>query len=63
MSDAATACAKLRATLEARGESIGNMDMLIAAHAASLDATLVTNDAALLRLAPLVETADWTAPT
>lgn len=60
-SDSATSYARLRATLEARGESLGNMDMLIAAHAISLAATLVTNDAALLRLAPLVKTEDWTA--
>jgi len=63
-SDAAAAYARLRATLEARGETLGNMDMLIAAHAQSLSATLVTNDAALLRLAPLMRTADWAmAPT
>ena len=60
-SDCAIAYAKLRATLEMRGESLGNMDMLIAAHALSIDGTLVTNDAALLRLSPLVKTADWTS--
>jgi tRNA(fMet)-specific endonuclease VapC len=60
-SDSAVAYARLRATLEARGASLGNMDMLIAAHALSLSATLVTNDAALLRLAPLLKTVDWTA--
>lgn len=59
-SEAAAAYAKLRATLEARGEPLGNMDMLIAAHALSLSATLVTNDAALLQLAPLIKTVDWT---
>lgn len=60
-SRAAEEYAKLRIALNSAGRSLGSMDMLIAAHAASLGATLVTNDAALLRLAPLVETADWTA--
>ena len=34
----------LRADLERKGLPIGNMDMLIAAHALSLDAILVTNN-------------------
>jgi len=34
----------LRADLERKGLPIGNMDMLIAAHARSLDAILVTNN-------------------
>lgn len=36
------AYAELRATLEKAGTPIGQMDMLIAAHALALDATLVT---------------------
>jgi len=36
--------AKLRAYLKNKGEMIGNMDLLIAAHAKSLGATLVTNN-------------------
>ncbi len=36
---------ELRADLERRGQSIGSLDTMIAAHALSLDATLVTNNA------------------
>ena len=35
----------LRADLERRGESIGSLDTMIAAHALSLNAVLVTNNA------------------
>lgn len=35
---------KLRAELEKKGQPIGSMDTLIAAHALSLNATLVTNN-------------------
>jgi len=35
---------KLRTDLEKRGKPIGPMDMMIAAHALSLDATLVTHN-------------------
>ena len=35
---------KIRADLEARGEPIGAMDMMIAAHAKSIKAVLVTNN-------------------
>ena len=41
---AAWAYGKLRADLERRGQSIGALDTLIAAHAVSLDAILVTNN-------------------
>jgi tRNA(fMet)-specific endonuclease VapC len=43
--DAAAACGQLRATIEQKGTSIGAMDLLIAAHALSLDVRLVTNNA------------------
>jgi tRNA(fMet)-specific endonuclease VapC len=59
-SEAAAEYARLRCDLAARGLSLTNMDMLIAAHARAAGAILVTNDAALLRLAPLMEVADWT---
>ena len=36
--------AEIRAELESRGETIGPMDLLIAAHARSLGATLVTRN-------------------
>lgn len=35
---------RLRADLERRGQPIGSMDMLIAAHALALNATLVSNN-------------------
>ena len=35
---------RVRYELEAMGQTIGSMDLLIAAHALSLDATLVTNN-------------------
>lgn len=41
---AAAIYAKLRAELESIGQPIGSMDMQIAAHALSLQATLVTNN-------------------
>lgn len=36
--------ARLRNSLQARGKTIGSLDMLIAAHALALDAVLVTNN-------------------
>lgn len=36
--------AKIRAVLKQRGTPIGNMDLLIAAHARSLDCVLVSNN-------------------
>jgi tRNA(fMet)-specific endonuclease VapC len=59
-SSAAIAYAELRSDLERRGVTLGNMDMLIAAHAKAEGAVLVSNDRALLRLAPVVTVADWT---
>ncbi|MGQ0592465.1 MAG: type II toxin-antitoxin system VapC family toxin [Gammaproteobacteria bacterium] len=42
--DAADAYAEMRVELEAKGQPIVNMDLLIAAHARSLRAVLVTNN-------------------
>ena len=41
---AAAAYGEIRANLERKGTAIGNMDMLIAAHARSLGLTVVTNN-------------------
>jgi tRNA(fMet)-specific endonuclease VapC len=41
---AAWAYGKLRADLERRGTPIGSLDTMIAAHARSLQATLITNN-------------------
>jgi tRNA(fMet)-specific endonuclease VapC len=44
--EAAATYADIRATLEARGTTIGGNDLLIAAHALHLGTTLVTNNTA-----------------
>jgi len=49
----------LRATMERKGLSLGPMDLLIASHALSLDAVLVTSDQAF-GMTPDLELADWT---
>ena len=43
-SNAAKHYAYLRASMEAKGKNIGNLDMMIAAHALSIGATVVTNN-------------------
>jgi tRNA(fMet)-specific endonuclease VapC len=58
-SEAARQYAQIRATLEAGGQVMGGLDMMISAHALSLDATLVTNDRAFSRIAGL-RIEDWT---
>ena len=60
-SDAALHYAHLRAALEREGKPLGNLDMLIAAHALSVGATLVTSDRAFGRIKGL-EIEDWTKP-
>lgn len=60
-SDAAKEYATLRHALNSTGRSLSSLDLLIAAHAKSAGAVLVSNDAALLRLSPLVKIVDWTA--
>jgi tRNA(fMet)-specific endonuclease VapC len=57
--DAAQHYGNLRAELEAKGDSLGSLDMLIAAHAFSMGATLVTNDKAFTRVKKL-KVEDWT---
>jgi tRNA(fMet)-specific endonuclease VapC len=49
----------LRAMLESKGISIGNMDMQIAAHAIALDAILVTNDKVFDQISDIKETVNW----
>lgn len=51
----------LRAKMERGGLPLGPLDMLIAAHAASVGAVLVTADKAFRHVAGL-EIEDWTAP-
>ena len=42
--DATAAYGRLRAALEKKGQMIGSMDLLIAAHAVSLDVRLITHN-------------------
>lgn len=51
----------LRADLEKTGQTMGNLDMMIAAHALSARAVLVTNDRAFARVRQL-KTEDWSRP-
>jgi tRNA(fMet)-specific endonuclease VapC len=58
-SAAARHYARLRALLEENGEPIGNLDLMIAAHALATGTILVTNDRVFRRIkGPRVE--DWT---
>jgi tRNA(fMet)-specific endonuclease VapC len=53
--------ADLRAACEAAGASLGPLDMMIAAHAKAVAATLVTNDQAFCRIpAGSLALEDWT---
>jgi len=58
-SEAARQYGELRADLEGRGQPIGNVDTMIAAHALALDAVLVTSDRAFRRIRGLI-VEDWT---
>lgn len=49
----------IRAMLEKKGTPIGAMDMMIAAHARSLEATLVSNNARHFRQVPDLRWVDW----
>ena len=50
---------RIRHDLERAGETIGAMDLLIAAHALSLDALLVTNNRSHFRRVAGLKIADW----
>lgn len=58
-SEAAEYYGLLRATLEAKGKIIGNMDMMIAAHALSIGACVVTNNTRHFSVVPKLKTANW----
>lgn len=49
----------LRGELQRAGTILSEMDLLIASHALALNAVLVTNDQAILRL-PMLIAEDWT---
>lgn len=58
---AAKAYGDIRAALEKAGNPIGSMDMLIGAHALSLEVTLVTGNTREFRRIKSLKTADWTS--
>jgi tRNA(fMet)-specific endonuclease VapC len=58
-SEAARRYGSIRATLEKGGQPMGNLDMMIAAHALAAPAVLVTNDHAFARVDALA-IEDWT---
>jgi tRNA(fMet)-specific endonuclease VapC len=49
----------IRADLERRGQPIGSLDTLIAAHAMALDTTLVTNDMMEFSRVPGLRVENW----
>lgn len=51
----------LRATLEKKGKPIGPLDTLIAAHALSLGATLVTNNVREFSRVPSLHVKNWSS--
>ena len=56
---AAETYGSIRATLEAKGETIGNNDLWIAAHALASNLTLVTNDEREFRRVPGLKVQNW----
>jgi tRNA(fMet)-specific endonuclease VapC len=58
-SDEAQAYGALRFKLERIGKTLGALDMLIAAHAISTNATLVTRDKAFAQVADLRPPVNW----
>jgi tRNA(fMet)-specific endonuclease VapC len=50
---------RIRHELENKGATIGSMDLLIAAHALALDATLVSNNLAHFSRVTSLKTANW----
>jgi tRNA(fMet)-specific endonuclease VapC len=61
--DAALAYGKIRADLERSGQIIGSMDILIAAHAVSLDAIMVTNNVREFQRVKGLFVEDWISET
>ena len=58
---AAVVYGSIRATLERRGETIGNNDLWIAAHALTAGLTLVTNNEREFRRVPGLSVENWAA--
>lgn len=60
--DSARSYGPLRAMLQAQGNPIGPMDLLVAAHAIALKATLVTRNTREFQRVPGLRLEDWSAP-
>lgn len=60
-SAASRAYGELRARIEKRGKTLGNLDLLIAANSVGAGAVLVTNDQAFHKINGL-NVVDWTKP-
>lgn len=58
-SSAAHAYSRLRAQLRAAGKTLDHPDLMIAAHALSLDAILISHDHAFRSVAPHLTVEDW----
>ena len=58
-SEVAHTYARLRLATQTTGRNLSVMDLLIAAHALSAGATLVTHDQAFRQLLPLLPAEDW----
>ncbi|MGD8654289.1 MAG: hypothetical protein PVF92_19530 [Desulfobacterales bacterium] len=49
----------MRANLERQGTQIGSLDMLIAAHALSMDSTLITNNESEFKRVSNLKIENW----
>ena len=58
--NAADHYARVRSYLRTQGESIGNMDMLIASHALSTNSVLITNNSREFERVPELKIENWT---
>lgn len=58
----ADTCGRMRATCEASGITLSSLDLMIAAHAATVNAILVTRDRAFTRIPNGLEVENWTDP-
>lgn len=57
--EAARYYAEVRAALERQGRPVGNMDLLIAAHALAEDSIVVTNNVREFRCVPRLAVEEW----
>ena len=55
-----TCYGEIRASLESKGKTIGPLDMLLAAHALSLDLTIISNNIKDFSRIPKLKSENWT---